>query len=159
VNRIDLTADYPDFALRTRAEWDAPCTALFGASGAGKTTILEAICGLRPEVTGAVVLGGQRVDLLPAHERALGWVPQDAALFPHMSARENIEFSLRFRGSAQAAKEAIVALELDGLLERRAVELSGQSYVDNMIKGLRHWVDGADREYLAWGIMDFRRPA
>lgn len=40
-----------------------------------------------------------------------------------------------------------------------AVELSGQTYVDNMINGLRHWVDGADRGYLAWGIMDFRSPA
>jgi sarcosine/dimethylglycine N-methyltransferase len=40
-----------------------------------------------------------------------------------------------------------------------AVELSGQSYVDNMIKGLQHWVDGADKGYLAWGIMDFRLAA
>ena len=39
-----------------------------------------------------------------------------------------------------------------------AVELSGQTYVDNMIKGLQHWVDGADRGYLAWGILDFRLP-
>lgn len=38
-----------------------------------------------------------------------------------------------------------------------AVKLSGQTYVDNMIKGLQHWVDGADRGYLAWGIMDFQR--
>ena len=37
-----------------------------------------------------------------------------------------------------------------------AVRLSGRSYVDNMIKGLQHWVDGADNGYLAWGIMDFR---
>ncbi len=40
-----------------------------------------------------------------------------------------------------------------------AVALSGQTYVDNMIKGLQHWVDGADRGYLAWGIMDYRLPA
>jgi cyclopropane fatty-acyl-phospholipid synthase-like methyltransferase len=39
----------------------------------------------------------------------------------------------------------------------QAVELSGQTYVDNMIKGLQHWVDGADNGYLAWGIMDFRK--
>ena len=38
-----------------------------------------------------------------------------------------------------------------------AVGLSGKEYVDNMLKGLQHWVDGADRGYLAWGIMDFRR--
>jgi sarcosine/dimethylglycine N-methyltransferase len=37
-----------------------------------------------------------------------------------------------------------------------AVALSGQTYVDNMIEGLQHWVDGADRGYLAWGIMDYR---
>jgi sarcosine/dimethylglycine N-methyltransferase len=40
-----------------------------------------------------------------------------------------------------------------------AVKLSGQTYVDNMIKGLQHWVDGADRGYLAWGIMDYRLTA
>jgi sarcosine/dimethylglycine N-methyltransferase len=40
-----------------------------------------------------------------------------------------------------------------------AVKLSGQTYVDNMIKGLQHWVDGADRGYLAWGILDFRLTA
>jgi sarcosine/dimethylglycine N-methyltransferase len=40
-----------------------------------------------------------------------------------------------------------------------AVSLSGHTYVDNMIKGLQHWVDGADSGYLAWGIMDFRREA
>ena len=39
----------------------------------------------------------------------------------------------------------------------RAVGLSGKDYVDNMLNGLQHWVDGADRGYLAWGIMDFRR--
>ena len=41
----------------------------------------------------------------------------------------------------------------------KAVALSGQTYVDNMIKGLQHWVDGADRGYLAWGIMDYRLAA
>lgn len=40
-----------------------------------------------------------------------------------------------------------------------AVKMSGQTYVDNMIKGLQHWVDGADRGYLAWGIMDYRLTA
>lgn len=39
----------------------------------------------------------------------------------------------------------------------QAVKLSGQSYVDNMLKGLQHWVDGADKGYLSWGIMDFRK--
>ena len=37
-----------------------------------------------------------------------------------------------------------------------AVEMSGQTYVDNMIRGLQHWVDGADKDYLAWAIMDFK---
>lgn len=125
MNGFELQAGYPGFALRASAEWDAPCTALFGASGAGKTTVLEAVCGLRPEVTGTVRLRDRRVDGLPAHRRELGWVPQDAALFPHMSARENIEFGRDLRGSAEAAREAIRGLELDELLERRASELSG----------------------------------
>ena len=59
---------------------------------------------LRAEVGGEVTLSDRRVDGLPAHGRKLGWVPQDAALFPHMSARENIEFGRRLRGSGCARR-------------------------------------------------------
>ena len=70
------------------------------------------------------------------------------------------------RGFTVAAVEPLTTqlrthyFRVRGELKKRyeeAVSLSGHTYVDNMIRGLQHWVDGADRGYLAWGIMDFRR--
>ena len=128
-----LSTRYGDFLLDARAAWDAPATALFGASGSGKSTLIEALAGLRPEVRGEIVLGGRRVDGLPARERRAGWVPQDAALFPHLSVRGQLEFARRAAASraldrpprADAVDRAIEVLELQPLLERRAGALSG----------------------------------
>jgi molybdate transport system ATP-binding protein len=122
---FDLAARHPGFALDARAGWDAPCAALFGASGSGKTTIVESIAGARPDVAGRVSLAGRRVDGLPARARGIGWVPQDASLFPHLTAGENVDFALRGRGDRAAADEAIEALEIGPVLGRPARELSG----------------------------------
>ena len=115
-----LHARFRGFELDAEAEWDVPCVALFGASGSGKSTVLEALAGLRPEVTGAVVLAGERVDGVPANARRVGWVPQDAALFPHLSVRENIEFAAR-----GPTEHFIDVLEIGALLDRDTNELSG----------------------------------
>src|SRR5262245_2060513 len=128
-----LTTRYGDFQLDARAAWEAPATALFGASGSGKSTLLEALAGLRPEVRGEIVLGGRRVDGLPSRTRRVGWVPQDAALFPHLSVRGQLEFArraaasraVRERPRADAVQRAVEVLGLQPLLERRAGALSG----------------------------------
>jgi molybdate transport system ATP-binding protein len=128
-----LTARYGEFQLDARAAWDAPATALFGASGSGKSTLLEALAGLRPEVRGEIVLGGRRVDGLPSRARRVGWVPQDAALFPHLSVRGQLEFARRAAASrggerpprAGAVERTIDVLGLHTLLDRRAGALSG----------------------------------
>jgi molybdate transport system ATP-binding protein len=125
MNTFSLRADYDGFRLAAEASWDAPAAALFGASGSGKTTIVEAIAGLRPEVTGEITLAGRRVDGLAPDRRRVGWVPQDAALFPHMTVRQNLAFAARTRGGQDAMARAIEALEIGALLERRAPELSG----------------------------------
>jgi molybdate transport system ATP-binding protein len=122
---FDLSVRQPGFRLDARAAWDAPFAALFGASGSGKTTIVEAIAGARPDVAGSVVLGGRRVDGIPARERAVGWAPQDASLFPHMTAAANVAFGAR-RNSAAALDPAILdALEIAPVMDRRARDLSG----------------------------------
>ncbi|MEK7466531.1 MAG: ATP-binding cassette domain-containing protein [Planctomycetota bacterium] len=118
---FDLRAEYPGFRLEAAASWASPATALFGASGSGKTTILEALAGLRPEVNGRFEAGGIRLDEMEVHDREIGWVPQDASLFPHLTTRGNIEFA----GRSNASEAAIDALELRPLLDRRATELSG----------------------------------
>src|SRR5437870_77040 len=74
---------------------------LMGKTGVGKTTILEAICGLRPVVAGRILL--HQVDVLRPHpaDRGVGYVPQDLALFPTLSVRENLAFSLRVRRASE----------------------------------------------------------
>jgi len=126
MNRFDLRVQYGLFDLNAAMEWEAPIAALFGASGSGKTTILEALAGVRPEVAGTVLLGGRRLEDEPAAARDVGWVPQDASLFPHMSVAENLEFARRARGrESHWAEDAVEVLEIGHLLEKRATELSG----------------------------------
>jgi molybdate transport system ATP-binding protein len=124
-HRFAVRGSAGEFAIDAVAEWQSGDTALFGASGSGKTTMLEALAGLRPEIAGEVVLAGARIDSLPPRHRRIGWVPQDAALFPHLTVRENLDFAVAARGDETAAARAIDALELGGLLERPASRLSG----------------------------------
>jgi molybdate transport system ATP-binding protein len=119
VNAFELAAEYPGFLLDARAEWSASTAALFGPSGSGKTTVLEGLAGVR-SVRGTAMLAGARIDGRPPEARGLGWVPQDASLFPHMTARGNIAFA------TGAAPDAVVdALEIRHLLDRPAGALSG----------------------------------
>ncbi|MBI3823975.1 MAG: ABC transporter ATP-binding protein [Planctomycetes bacterium] len=103
---------------------------LMGTTGCGKTTILEAIAGLRTIAAGRIVLNGvERTHATPA-ERNLGYVPQDGALFRTMSVRDNLGFALSIRGQpADAIKQRVdelaAWLQVGHILERRAVGLSG----------------------------------
>lgn len=125
MNAFELRADYPGFRLQAAASWDAPCAALFGASGSGKTTILEALAGLRPQVRGRACLRDCELAGLPPQARGIGWVPQDGALFPHMSARQNLQFAEAARRGRAAIDAAVEALEIAPLLDRPARLLSG----------------------------------
>ncbi|KAF0245111.1 MAG: hypothetical protein FD180_1888 [Planctomycetota bacterium] len=118
---FDLRADYPGFRLEAAAQLNGAATAIFGASGSGKTTVLEAMAGLRPEVKGPISIGGLRIEELLPEARFIGWVPQDASLFPHLTVRGNVEFA----GRSDVSEVAIDALELRPLLDRRSPELSG----------------------------------
>ncbi len=126
-----LRAAWPGFTLDARAAWEAPIAALFGASGSGKSTIVEAIAGLRSGVSGEVTLCGRRVDGLRSDQRRVGWVPQEAAVFPHFSVRGNLQFAAAARGRAAeparqaAASRAVDVLEISPLLDRGAGALSG----------------------------------
>ena len=103
---------------------------LMGRTGSGKTTILEAICGLKPAAGGSVQLLGTDVTRLKPAERGIGYVPQDKALFMTMTVRENLAFALHIRKwSADAierrVKELADLLRLERLLERKPHGLSG----------------------------------
>jgi len=103
---------------------------LMGRTGAGKTTILEALCGLRHPNAGTIRLCGLDVTNSPPAERGVGYVPQDRALFNTMTVREHLGFSLTIR---RWAKEQIAArvselaqlLGLQALLDRKPFGLSG----------------------------------
>ncbi|WP_251212612.1 ABC transporter ATP-binding protein [Adlercreutzia murintestinalis] len=71
--------------------------AILGATGSGKTVLLETIAGAYPHAAGEILLGGRPEDELPIQERQLGILYQDYALFPHMSVRENVSYGLKVR--------------------------------------------------------------
>jgi molybdate transport system ATP-binding protein len=110
-----------------------PVVVLFGPSGCGKSTVLRALAGLEPEASGRVTLGGvcwrdERFHL-PAQQRRVGMVFQDLALFPHLSARDNVMFGMdRKRPLAQRAADAQDWLRRLGVAEcaqQRPPQLSG----------------------------------
>ena len=103
---------------------------LMGRTGSGKTTLLEAICGLRAVSAGRILLAGTDVTALPPAERGVGFVPQDGALFRHLTVREHLEFALvirRWPRERIATRVAELAgwLGLNALLDRRPAGLSG----------------------------------
>ncbi|MCX4721344.1 ABC transporter permease [Streptomyces virginiae] len=104
--------------------------AVVGENGAGKTTLLRALLGLTPRAHAELRLGDTDVTALPPHERQVAWVPQDGALFPHLTAVANTAYGLRARGvpCAQARREALAWLDRLGVLhlaDRRPAQLSG----------------------------------
>jgi molybdate transport system ATP-binding protein len=116
--------------IHERLAQDAKVTVLFGPSGAGKTTVLDAIAGLRRPLRGSIAINGRllfdsstRVDL-PPHQRHIGYVPQDIALFPHLDVRRNVLYGRR-RGQKLSLDAMAAMLEIDPLLDRGVTMLSG----------------------------------
>ncbi len=125
--RRDFTLDV-DLALPARG-----VTALFGPSGCGKTTVLRALAGLE-RAAGRVALGQQLWQddaighFVPTHRRAIGYVIQESALFPHLDVQGNLQYGLRRSagGGARVALDPVVALlGIGPLLQRRPDTLSG----------------------------------
>jgi molybdate transport system ATP-binding protein len=122
------------FTLEVNATLSGRVTAIFGASGAGKTSLLETIAGLRRPSTGVVRLGASTLTdaaartFVPPERRAVGYVPQEGALFPHLSARRNLLYGFdprRPRPAALAFDHVAAVLELSPLLDRAIGTLSG----------------------------------
>ena len=103
---------------------------LMGRTGQGKTTILELICGLRTPSAGKILISGVDVTQFAPGDRQVGYVPQDLALFPHMSVRGHLEYALRLRKQSTAmikdrVDRVAAQLGIAHLLERRVAGLSG----------------------------------
>jgi molybdate transport system ATP-binding protein len=122
------------FSLEIDSVFDRPITGIFGPSGAGKTSLLDLIAGLRQPQTGTVQLDGTVLfdgaprRNLPPRFRRIGYVPQDLALFPHVNVRANLAYGYR----GQSSESGLVTLdhvaevmEITPLLDRRVTNLSG----------------------------------
>ncbi|HET9012558.1 MAG TPA: ATP-binding cassette domain-containing protein, partial [Gemmatimonadaceae bacterium] len=127
---LDFTLHQGSFTLEIHEQLTVRVTALFGPSGSGKTTILDAIAGLRRPTSGRIAIdfrvlfdraGG--IDL-PPHQRHVGYVAQDVALFPHMTVRQNVLYGRR-PGQKLALDAVAAMLEIQPLLDRRVPQLSG----------------------------------
>jgi ABC-type Fe3+/spermidine/putrescine transport system ATPase subunit len=100
---------------------------VLGPSGAGKTMLLHTIAGFRQATAGEVLLNGRDLSRLVPEQRRIGFVFQDAALFPHLSARENVNFALRARKETRPDRvdELMERFGIRGLAERFPRSLSG----------------------------------
>ncbi|MFF2777587.1 ABC transporter permease [Streptomyces sp. NPDC058052] len=128
--RWSLHADVTGFTALTLDAEPGTTVAVVGPNGAGKTTLLRALLGLTPRAHARLTLGGTDVTALPPHRRRVAWVPQDGALFPHMTALANTAYGLRSQGAgrAEARREARAWLDRLGvghLAHRRPGQLSG----------------------------------
>jgi molybdate transport system ATP-binding protein len=133
ISRLQLPLS--DFPLEVDARLGARITGVFGASGAGKTSLLEVIAGLRQPARGRIVLDDTVLSdaaagvFLAAERRHIGYVPQDDALFPHLNVRQNLRYSHLADQDGHRPEityEHVVAvLDIAGLTERRVGSLSG----------------------------------
>ncbi|HKD83293.1 MAG TPA: molybdenum ABC transporter ATP-binding protein [Terriglobales bacterium] len=122
------------FTLDVEFTAAAGFTILFGASGAGKTTVLDCIAGLQRPGAGRIAIGASTLFdsatalNLPPNRRALGYLMQSLALFPHMDVRSNVEYGLNGLGGAERQArvgQVLEAFRIAALAERRPGELSG----------------------------------
>ena len=132
---VTLTHDFGGFGLDLAFEAGPGITALFGRSGAGKTSVINTVAGLlKPaqgmvRIDGETVLDTERGIWVPPHRRGLGYVFQDARLFPHLDVRQNLSFGARYAGRHRrpgpGLDEVAALLGLEHLLNRRPTALSG----------------------------------
>lgn len=128
---LEVTLRQQTFTLDVRESASVEVLGLYGPSGSGKTSLLEAIAGLRRPDEGEIrinerVLFSTRagVDLAP-RERHIGYVPQDALLFPHLNVQQNIRYGERADSPPDLFSSLTQILELDSRLSRRVRHLSG----------------------------------
>ncbi|ASJ07588.1 tungstate ABC transporter ATP-binding protein WtpC [Thermococcus pacificus] len=127
-----VSKDYKEFKLRdiTFDVREGEHFIILGPSGAGKTVLLEVIAGIIEPDSGRVYLNGEDVTDLPPEKRGLAYIPQNYALFPHMSVFDNIAFGLRLRKLPKAeverkVREIAEVLDIGHLLGRKPKTLSG----------------------------------
>ena len=134
VELVQVRLQLGHFSLEVDVALSGRVTAIFGASGAGKTSLLEVIAGLRRPVAGAIRVEGKMLTDVGSHRyapperRSVGYVPQDGALFPHLSVRKNLLYgydATKSRPPGLNFEHVTAVLEIAPLTERRIDSLSG----------------------------------
>jgi molybdate transport system ATP-binding protein len=132
--RVDVTKQLGEFSIEASFASEGRVTGLFGASGAGKTSLINMIAGLLRPDRGFIAIDGDTLDdtaaklHISAHRRRIGYVFQDARLFPHLDVRGNLDYGRRMNRLADdPAQRTHVTdlLDIGNLLDRRPGKLSG----------------------------------
>jgi molybdate transport system ATP-binding protein len=132
--RVDIAKTLGEFTLEASFTSEGRVTGLFGASGAGKTSLINIIAGLLKPDRGIVTLEGETLDdttagvHVPPHQRRIGYVFQDARLFPHLNVRQNLDYGRRMNRLPEdpaQRKRVVDLLDIGALLDRRPGKLSG----------------------------------
>jgi molybdate transport system ATP-binding protein len=132
--RVDVEKQLGEFSLQASFSSEGRVTGLFGASGAGKSSLINMIAGLLRPDRGTIIIDGETVDdtaagvHVPTWRRRIGYVFQDARLFPHLNVAQNLDYGRRMnRLAADPAQHTRVVelLDIGGLLDRRPGKLSG----------------------------------
>jgi molybdate transport system ATP-binding protein len=132
--RVDVSKQLGEFSLQAAFESQGRVTGLFGASGAGKSSLINIIAGLLRPDRGIVTLDDEVLDdtakgiHVPPHKRRIGYVFQDARLFPHLDVRQNLDYGRRMNGlpvDTTQQKRVTDLLDIGHLLDRRPGQLSG----------------------------------
>jgi molybdate transport system ATP-binding protein len=130
----NISLPLEDFVLEINVELSSQVTAIFGPSGAGKTSLLDLIAGLRRPQSALIQLEDRVLTdtacglVLPPRARGIGYVPQDLALFPHFSVRKNLLYGRKEAaagGSLFSYEHVAAVLEIEPLACRSVAELSG----------------------------------
>src|SRR5215469_18456184 len=102
--RVDVVKQLGEFSLEATFESEGRVTGLFGASGAGKTSLVNMIAGLTRPDRGTIMIDGDPLDdtakgiHVPVWRRRIGYVFQDSRLFPHLDVRQNLDYGRRMNG-------------------------------------------------------------
>ena len=132
--RVDVSKRLGEFAIDASFASEGRVTGLFGASGAGKTSLINMIAGLLRPDRGTIMIDGETLDNtstqthIAVHRRRIGYVFQDARLFPHLDVRKNLDYGRRMNCLIEDAalwRRVTELLDIGDLLDRRPGRLSG----------------------------------
>lgn len=130
----NISLPLAEFPLEVDLEIDQQVTAIFGPSGAGKTSLLDLIAGLRQPRSAFIQLGDRvltdttRNTKIPTRHRHVGYVPQDLALFPHLSVQQNLLYGCKETSASDSLfsyEHVTKVLDIRSLVQRRVTNLSG----------------------------------